>query len=86
MWADLSGIVVGSAVDFHRYRANGELKAIVKDIRKAFNYAERPHRFLHGSDWPLAPMAAYNDFMREVIPKEHHLAVFHDNAKELFKL
>ena len=86
VWADLSGFVVGSDVDFQAYRAKGVLKAIAEDIRKAFNYVERPDRFLYASDWPLAPMATYNSFMREVIPEEHHQAVFRDNAKELFKL
>ncbi len=86
VWADLSGFVVGSAADFQAYREKGILKAVAEDIRKAFNYAERPHRFLYASDWPLAPMATYTDFMREVIPEEHHRAVFRDNAKELFKL
>ena len=86
VWTDLSGFVVGSAADFQAYRAKGELKAIAEDIRKAFDYAERPHRFLYASDWPLAPMLTYNDFMREVIPEEHHQAIFRENAKELFKL
>jgi len=86
VWADLSGFVVGSAADFQAYRAKGELKAIAEDIRKAFAYAERPRRFLYASDWPLAPMLTYNDFLREVIPEEHHQAVFRENARELFKL
>jgi uncharacterized protein len=76
--------VVGSSAEFQEYRTKGLLKAVAQDIRKAFDYAERPHRFLYGSDWPLAPMATYRDFMREVIPEEHHQAIFRDNAKELF--
>jgi hypothetical protein len=55
-------------------------------IRKAFDYAERPERFLYGSDWPLAPMALYREFIRETIPEQYHPAVFHDNAKALVKL
>jgi hypothetical protein len=31
-------------------------------------------------------MRAYGEFVREMIPKEHHQAVFHDNAKALFKI
>jgi predicted TIM-barrel fold metal-dependent hydrolase len=86
VWTDLSGFVVGSAADFQGYRAKGILKAIAADIRKAFDYAERPNRFLYASDWPLAPMPTYHDFIREVIPEEHHQAVFRENAKDLFKL
>jgi len=31
-------------------------------------------------------MRAYRDFVREMFPAEFHQAVFHDNAKALFKL
>jgi predicted TIM-barrel fold metal-dependent hydrolase len=86
VWADLSGILVGSASDFEAYRARGLLKAVTEEVRKALYYTERPDRILYGSDWPLAPMAAYRDFILELIPVEYHQAVFHDNAKSLFRL
>jgi predicted TIM-barrel fold metal-dependent hydrolase len=86
VWTDLSGFVVGDAEDFRAYRASGVLKFVTDDIRKAFLYAERPDRFLYASDWPLAPMATYLDFFREVIPEEHHAAVFRENARSLFRL
>jgi predicted TIM-barrel fold metal-dependent hydrolase len=86
VWVDLSGFVVGSAAEFEKYRLKGLLRDVARDIRKAFDYAERPHRFLYASDWPLIPMQTYRDFMHEVIPEEHHRSVFRDNAKELFAL
>jgi hypothetical protein len=86
VWADLSGLVVGSEEDFQSYRQQGSLKTIRDDVRKALDFAERPDRFLYGSDWPLAPMAVYRDFIREIVPKQHHQAVFYDNAKALFRL
>lgn len=86
VWTDLSGFVVGSEASFRDYRASGVLQTITAEVRRAFLYAERPDRFLYGSDWPLAPMDAYLDFFREVIPEAHHEAVFRDNAKALFGL
>jgi predicted TIM-barrel fold metal-dependent hydrolase len=86
VWTDLSGFVVGTDEDMRAYREQGVLAGIAADIRKAFAYAERPRRFLYGSDWPLVPMEPYHAFMREVIPERHHEAVFRDNAKELFAL
>ena len=53
-------------------------------IRRAFRYAERPYRFIYGSDWPLAPMPAYAAFIREAIPDEFHAMVFAENARNLF--
>ena len=69
--ADLSGFLVGSAEDFQAYREGGDFKAVAEEIQKAFAYAERPDRFLYGSDWSLAPMSTYSDFIREVIPEEY---------------
>ena len=47
----------------------------------AFRYAERPNRFVFGSDWPLAPMRGYAEFIRSAIPEEFHDIVFLDNAR-----
>ncbi len=86
VWADLSALVVGSAAEFEEYRKEGVLKDVIVDVRKAMRFAECPDRFLFGSDWPLAPLAVYRDFIRELVLEEHHQAVFYDNAKALFKL
>jgi hypothetical protein len=86
VWADLSALVIGSAEDFEKYRKQGVLKNVVGDVRKAIEYAERPDRFLFGSDWPLTPMSVYRDFIRELVPEPYHQMVFYKNAKELFKL
>jgi predicted TIM-barrel fold metal-dependent hydrolase len=86
VWADLSGLVVGSAEDFEKYRQQGTLRSVKETVQEALDYAERYDRILYGSDWPLAPMVVYRDFIREVIPREHHQAVFYDNAKALFAL
>jgi predicted TIM-barrel fold metal-dependent hydrolase len=86
VWADLSALVVGSAEEFDKYRKRGVLKSVSEDVRKAIDFAERPDRFLFGSDWPLAPIKVYRDFIRDLVPEEYHQAVFYDNAKALFKL
>ena len=54
------------------------------NVGRAFRYAEKPDRFLYGSDWPLAPLGTYRDFIRTMIPEKHHDAVFRDNARALF--
>jgi predicted TIM-barrel fold metal-dependent hydrolase len=86
VWADLSAFVVGTAEEFDAYRKQGALKTVIAEVRKAFDFAERPDRFLFGSDWPLAPVAVYRDFIAELVPQEHHQKVFHDNARALFRL
>ena len=86
VWADLSALFVGSADEFEKDRKEGVLASVIGEVRKALQFAECPDRFLFGSDWPLAPLQVYRDFLRELVPEEHHQAVFHDNAKALFKL
>ena len=57
---------------------------IFSDLKKWIGYVGDFSKFLYGSDWPLAPMAAYRRLIEAVIPKEHHQAVFRTNAERLF--
>ena len=86
VWADISALVVGTAADFDRYRREGALKGVIEDVRRMLEFTERPDRILFGSDWPLAPIDTYRDFIAELIPAQHHAAIFRDNALKLFKL
>jgi predicted TIM-barrel fold metal-dependent hydrolase len=86
VWADLSGLVVGEVDAFTAEERQDLLNDLVASVRRAFRYAERPNRFLYGSDWPLAPMPAYRDFVRSLIPPVHHDLVFVESARILFNL
>jgi predicted TIM-barrel fold metal-dependent hydrolase len=84
VWTDLSGLLVGEDADFYDESRAKSRRDAVERIRAAFRYAERPNRFVYGSDWPLAPMPAYAAFVREAIPEEFHDMVFAENARKLF--
>ncbi|HEY7330027.1 MAG TPA: amidohydrolase family protein [Gemmataceae bacterium] len=86
VWADLSGLVVGDGASFTAEERQEMLEETRQGLRRAFRYAERPNRFLYGSDWPLAPMAAYRSFIAAAIPELYHASVFEDNARALFRL
>ena len=86
VWADLSGIVVGDAASFVAEERQEMLQEAAAALRRAFRYAERPNRFVFGSDWPLAPLTAYRDFIRSALPEIHHPQIFEDNARLLFRL
>jgi predicted TIM-barrel fold metal-dependent hydrolase len=86
VWADLSGILVGSEADFAQWAERGVLRRTVERIKQGIEFTEQPGKFLYGTDWPLAPMRVYRDFVGQMFPDEFHQAVFHDNAKALFKL
>jgi predicted TIM-barrel fold metal-dependent hydrolase len=84
VWVDLSGLLLGDTVESNDAEQLDERREVVERIQKAFRYAQRPNRFLYGSDWPLAPMAAYRDFIREAIPTEYHDLIFTENAQLVF--
>jgi predicted TIM-barrel fold metal-dependent hydrolase len=86
VWADLSGLVVGNEAAFQAAERQEALADVAGALRQAFRYAERPNRFLYGSDWPLTPMTAYRDFIHTAVPEVHHQQVFEDNARSLFRL
>jgi predicted TIM-barrel fold metal-dependent hydrolase len=86
VWADVSGLAVGDRQALADPQRREALEETLAGLRRAFRYAERPNRFLYGSDWPLAPMAAYRDWVATAIPEIHHAQVFEDNARGLFRV
>jgi predicted TIM-barrel fold metal-dependent hydrolase len=86
VWADLSGLAVGPADAFAAEERRETLEDVRQELGRAFRYAERPNRFLYGSDWPLAPMAAYRAFIASAIPEPFHELVFDENARGLFRI
>lgn len=86
VWADLSGLMVGAEEDLTEPDAQMAIEEMLERVRAAFRYAERPNRFIYGSDWPLAPMAFYRDTLRMAVPEVYQQQVFEDNARGLFTL
>jgi predicted TIM-barrel fold metal-dependent hydrolase len=86
VWADLSGIFVGGEAEFAALAARGRLQRTVERLHEALEYAERPNRFLYGSDWPLAPMVAYRAFLAPLLDDPEWRAVRAANARALFRL
>jgi predicted TIM-barrel fold metal-dependent hydrolase len=86
VWADLSAMVVGDAESFTAEERQETLHEAREALRRAFRYAERPNRFLYGSDWPLAPMAEYRAFVAAALPELYHPQVFEENARVLFRI
>ncbi len=86
VWADLSGLFVDGPERFTDEAEREALHDTARAVAQAFRYAERPNRFLYGSDWPLVPMPAYRDFLRSAIPTLHHEQVFEGTARHLFHI
>jgi hypothetical protein len=81
VYADLSGVLVGGREYFARRM--GE-PLLMEHFRKALVYADCYDKMLYGSDWPLAPIGVYIDFVRRLVPEAYHERVFCHNALEVF--
>jgi uncharacterized protein len=86
VWTDLSGLVLGSPEDFRDEEQQEGLLDLMTNLQRAFRYAERPNRFLYGSDWPLTPQASYRAFIARTLPEPYHPLIFEDNARILFRI
>ena len=85
VWADLSGLVVGTSWIHPDEATADQLSDVAQDLRRAFRYAERPNRFLFGSDWPLVPIQAYQNLIASWLPEYAHELIFEANARVLFR-
>jgi len=86
VWTDLSGLVVGDGSQFSDEEYKDTLNDLGASVRRAFRFAERPTRFLFGTDWPLIPLAPYRQYIASLIPTAFHSDVFRGNAMQLFEL
>ena len=64
-------------------RKAGQIEEHIR-LRQPLLFEERPDRWLFGSDWPLAPLGAYLDFVRSLVPEDWHPDVFRNNALRVF--
>lgn len=81
VYADLSGLIVGCGQRIRKAQTN---RLVMDRFMQALVYEERYDKFLFGSDWPLAPVKPYIEFVRNMIPEKYHEDVFYHNAIRVF--
>lgn len=81
VWTDVSGLLVGSRNHFQETVSE---PLILNEFRHALIYADSWDKILFGSDWPLAPMDAYIDFIKKIVPEKYMEDVLGKNALNLF--
>lgn len=81
VWTDIAGLLVGSRSHFQD--ALGE-PLMMNDFRHALMCAASWDKILFGTDWPLAPMDAYSDFVTRIVPEKHLQSIMGENALRLF--
>jgi len=80
VYTDFSGLVLGNFEDrFESY--------LRKQIQELLLYGVQPEKLLYGTDWPIASMESYLEFMEELrMPPHDRRLMMYENAIRLFKL
>jgi predicted TIM-barrel fold metal-dependent hydrolase len=80
VYTDFSGLVLGDFEDrFESYMR--------RQVQEMLLYGVQPEKCLYGTDWPIASMQSYLDFMEELrMPPRERKLVMSENAIRLFHL
>jgi predicted TIM-barrel fold metal-dependent hydrolase len=80
VYCDFSGLVLGDFDDrFESYMR--------KQVQEMLLYGVQPEKCLYGTDWPIASMESYLEFMDELkMPLKERRMVMSENAIRLFRL
>jgi predicted TIM-barrel fold metal-dependent hydrolase len=77
---DFSGLVLGDFED----RFESYMRKLVQEM---LLYGVQPEKCLYGTDWPIASMESYLDFMEELrLPPRDRRLMMAENAIRLFRL
>lgn len=80
VYTDISGLVLGNFSD--RFES-----FMRRQLQEMLEYGVEPDKVLFGSDWPLASMESYLDFIEELsIPERERRKIMWDNAARLFRI
>ncbi|KFZ26530.1 MAG: Amidohydrolase [Candidatus Izimaplasma bacterium HR2] len=82
VYIDLSGLIMGNKKEVERF----SIDAFTSRIREGLVYLDNYDKVLFGTDWPLVDFNGYVDFIKELIPSQHHEKVLYFNAKSLFRI
>lgn len=80
VYADLSGLVVGTGTDITSLQKTRFFDHLLHALTFTNNYK----KFLFGTDWPLIPVQPYIKFIQDITPDEYHEDVFYNTALNVF--
>jgi predicted TIM-barrel fold metal-dependent hydrolase len=79
---DLSALMIG---DLGSASPQSVEELVIRPIQWLGAYTEDWSKFLFGTDRPLTKVAPYIRLVMRAVPREHHAAVFYDNAARVFE-
>ncbi len=80
VYTDISGLTLGDFDDrFEQF--------MQRQLQEMLSYGVEPDSVLFGTDWPIASMESYIEFIEELkMPEKERHKVMYENAAQLFKL
>lgn len=81
--ADISGILEGRVC---LERLFEEKKGYLEALRTWMGYLHEYDDLLFGTDWPLANLEEYIEFVKRLVPEKYWEKVFFDNADRIYQL
>lgn len=82
--ADLSGLLEGRIDSMPNFFE--EKHGYINFLKIWLEYLGSYDRLLFGTDWPLANLSNYIEFVAHIIPEKHHDKVFFHNANRIYNL
>ena len=79
--ADLSGMLEG-LVDMPAFFR--EKEGYLTHLKTWLSYLDAYDRLMFGTDWPLANIQNYIDFVSKLVPEKHYEKVFAGNARRIY--
>ncbi|KUO48935.1 MAG: hypothetical protein APF76_09830 [Desulfitibacter sp. BRH_c19] len=83
VYADLSGLTIGSKKEISKARAS---LLLTNHIKTGLAYVGDYSKFMFGSDWPLVQLKPYISYVKKLMPAKFHRKVFYENAIRVFGL
>lgn len=80
VFADLSGLIVGTEKGLIEHSEG----RFLDHVRHALVFSNSYDKLLFGTDWPLAPIGPYIEFIKALIPDQYHEDVFYNTALKVF--
>jgi len=80
VFVDMSGLIAGD----EEIRKHSRNSLFSDRIRMSLVYTNDYEKYLFGTDWPLVKIGPYVEFIKGLVPEEHHQRVFYGNAVRIF--
>jgi len=79
---DLSGMLEGKIADMAEFLR--QKSGLVNRLKDMLAYLNMYDRFMFGTDWPLANLGDYIEFVKAFVPEKYWEPVFHANAERVY--